>query len=261
MRLLLIVFLFIQSVVFSQGTVVFYSGFQQGIPPSFSLLNLDNNIPNAQVAEYTQPWISVLDPENPLDTVAASTSYFETADTANRWLITPAISLGAFGNYVQWNTKSQDASYPDTYLVLVSTTDTQVQSFTDTIAYVIGENFEWTQREVNLTAQGYDGQTIYLAFILRTKDGYKLYVDDIEVRSLDNTHVPELDLPRLTLYPNPAHTMLYLHENLPSPYSITDVTGAIVYKGYDSHLNVAHFKAGMYTLHCPGFSPTRFIKW
>ena len=100
MRILLILLFVVPSLVSAQGNVIFTTDFQQGIPPNFTMLDLDLNAPNAQVSEYTQPWISVTDPENFSDTVASATSYFETVDTANRWLITPAISLGAFGNYI-----------------------------------------------------------------------------------------------------------------------------------------------------------------
>jgi len=261
MRILLFLLFVVPSLVSAQGNVIFTTDFEQGIPPNFTMLDLDLNAPNAQVSEYTQPWISVTDPENLSDTVASATSYFETVDTANRWLITPAISLGAFGNYIQWNAKSQDASYPDTYLVLVSNTDNQVSSFTDTISYVIGENFEWTAREVNLTAQGYDGQSLYFAFVLRTKDGFKLYLDDIVVRSLDNTSVSELALPYLKLYPNPAQEMLFITTSNQVPYTVTDITGKQVASGIDAQIKVGHLEPGTYTVYSPGYSPTRFLKW
>jgi len=103
MRICFYTVLFLSFCSFGQGMVIFNEDFQQGIPANFTMLNLDLNAPNAQVSEFNASWITVLDPENPLDTLAAATSFFENPDTANRWLITPSISLGAFGNYLTWN--------------------------------------------------------------------------------------------------------------------------------------------------------------
>lgn len=243
---------------FGQGTVIFNEDFQQGIPGSFSMLNLDLNTPNTQVSEFNASWITVIDPVNAQDTVAASTSFFENPDTANRWLITPSISLGAFGNYLTWNAKSQDASYPDTYLVLLSTTDNQASSFTDTISFVTGENFEWTSREVNLTGQGYNNASIYLAFVLRTYDGFKLYIDDIEVRSLDNTSIEEPNLPFITFYPNPASNLIHVKQA--EFIQIFNTTGKLMYSGNESEISIESFATGMYIIQAEGYSPTRFIK-
>ena len=247
--------------IFGQGTVVFSENFQSGIPAGFLQLNLDQNLPNAQTSEYTNAWITVTDPNNPNDTVAAATSFFASPDTANRWLITPAISLGAFGNYVQWNSKSQDASYPDTYLVLLSTTDSLTSSFTDTLAFVVGEYAEWTNREVNLTGQGYNNQTVYLAFVLRSYDAYKLYIDDIEVRSLDNTSLPEVQASELHAAPNPFHSSVTLLDKPDGvEVSLTDLQGKTLWRSHDATLQLEFLPSGVYVLHCQGYRPIRIQK-
>jgi hypothetical protein len=259
MRICFFSILFLSFISFGQGTVIFNTDFQLGIPVNFTMLDLDQNTPNALVSEFNAAWISTIDPENALDTVAAATSFFENADTANRWLITPGIQLGSFGNYLKWNAKSQDASYPDNYLVLLSTSDNQASSFTDTISFVTGENFEWTSREVNLTGQGYDNMTIYLAFVLRTYDGFKLYIDDIEVRSMDNTSITELNLPFLTCYPNPASSVIHLNQT--GSVQIFSPTGDLMHSGTDSEISIESFAPGIYIIKSEGYSPTRFIKY
>jgi hypothetical protein len=143
-------------------------------------------------------------------------------------------------------------------LVLLSTTDNQASSFTDTIAFVTGENFEWTSREVNLTGQGYDNATIHLAFVLRTYDGFKLYIDDIEVRSMDNTSIDEPTLPFLTFYPNPVSSVIHLNQSV--LVQIYSTTGSLMYSGTESEISVELFASGMYIIHAEGYSPTRFIK-
>lgn len=260
MKGLSIIFCCISFLTFAQGTVIFQENFQQGIPLTFTLIDNDFNLPNAQVAEFTQPWIAAIDPENPFDTIAASTSFFENPDTAHRWLITPQISLGAFGNYLTWNAKSQDPSYPDSYLILLSNTGNDMGSFTDTLAFVTGENFEWTEREVNLTGQGYDNQSVYFAFVLRSYDAFKLFIDDIQVRSLDDTGLDEISLPTLHIYPNPVDDILNISTLNPLSYRIYDQAGRLLYYGNDSALTVKDFSPGSYFIHAEGYSPTRWIK-
>ena len=90
---------------------------------------------------------------------------------------------------------------------MVSTTDTQISSFTDTIATLGFENPEWTTRFVNLSTEGYTNQTIFIGFRLRSYDAFKLYLDSINVRIEDPVGINELNASvAIELYPNPAKT-------------------------------------------------------
>lgn len=249
MRILTFLSSFLPVLLWSQGTIIYSTDFQQGIPANFTLVDNDGNTPNDQVAEYNQAWICVVDPENTMDSVAASTSYFTPADTANRWMITPAISLDLYGNYLSWEAKSQDASYPDSYMVLLSTTDTQISSFTDTLANIGSESFEWTSREIDLTTLGYDNQTVYFAFVLKTYDGFKLYVDDIQVRSLDDTYLIENEINPLIAYPNPATDIVHFQGvSSNSKIIVYAINGVKMYEGVDSKLDVSLWNSGIYTI-------------
>ena len=261
MRWIILFPIFAISTLLGQGNVIFSEDFESGIPASFTLVNLDQNSPNPLVSEYTNAWITVTDPNDSNDTIAAATSYFSEPDTANRWLITPPINLGAFGNYLTWDSKSQDASYPDSYLVLLSTTDNQVSSFTDTIAFVVGENAEWTAREVNLTGQGYDNQTVRIAFVLRSIDAYKLYLNNLEVRSLDNASVPTMEMPSLQVYPNPTTEGITLG-NKPENCTVNllDLHGKVLETSTKNYLSLSHLDAGIYLVKCEGFRTIRVVK-
>ncbi|MBM3424985.1 MAG: T9SS type A sorting domain-containing protein [Bacteroidetes bacterium] len=252
---------FALSVALGQGTVIFTEDFESGIPANFTLLNLDQNTPHPLVAEYTDAWIAITDPNDSTDTIAAATSYFSLPDTANRWLITPPILLGAFGNYLTWESKSQDASYLDSYLVLLSTTDAQASSFTDTIAFVVGENFEWTFREVDLTTQGYDNQTVLIAFVLRSFDAYKLYINHLEIRSLDNASVEMLASPSLQVFPNPSSDWItVINKPNHSAIRLLDLHGKILESSEDKSLSLATYSPGTYLLICDGFQPVRIVR-
>jgi hypothetical protein len=252
---------FAMSTLLGQGNVIFSEDFESGIPAGFTLLNLDQNTPHPLVSEYSDAWIVVTDPNDSTDTIAAATSYFNEPDTANRWLITPPISLGAFGNYLTWDSKSQDASYPDSYLVLLSTTDAQVASFTDTIAFVVGENATWTSRQVNLTSQGYNNQTVRIAFVLRSIDAYKLYLNNLEVRSLDNTSLTSLDLNQIKVYPNPStHGITLSNKPANRLVHLVDLHGKVLESTTADYLSLVHVEAGIYLVVCEGFQPVRVVK-
>jgi len=192
-------------------TSILSEDFQSGIPVTFSIVDNDGLTPNAAVADYTAAWISIADPEDNMNMVAGSTSFFEPIGEADRWLITPQLVLGAFGNSISWNAKSHDASFPDDYLVLISTTTADLASFTDTIGSVQQENAEWTSRSVDLSAEGYNGQTVYFAFRNNTNNGFKLYIDDISVTKDDPASISEIAQIQVTAYPNPTSELLYIH--------------------------------------------------
>ncbi len=257
------------SIFFAGSTVSTFSqveiineDFQSGIPTNWTIVNHDSNTPVD--AAYTNAWIATTDPANSLDTVASSTSYFNPIGTANRWLITPPLSLGAFGNFVSWKAKSHDASYPDDYLVLVSTTDNQIASFQDTIGYVQQENFEWTFRKVNLTEQGYLSPNIYIAFVDVAYDGYRLYMDSIIVTKEDPVSVQELNQTQFEIFPNPVSSHLTIKSQFPiTAVRVYSTTGQLLLEEKTSGINVSNLTEGVYYIEVTsnGFTTTKqFIK-
>jgi hypothetical protein len=235
----------------SAQVTIFSEDFQSGIPATWGLRDFDNHTPAAAVAEYTAPWISKIDPLDTTNTnlTASSTSFFSPVGTANRWLISPAITLGSFGNYVSWRALSHDPSYPDNYLVLVSKTDTLIGSFTDTVGYVIGESASWVERTVNLSAKSLDNETIYLAFILQTNDGFKLYVDDVIVTKEDPVGLPEnvADLLKIkTISQNGLYEMggdFSIRE-----ISVYNAQGQLVLNSSNTMVDIRNQDAGVYYL-------------
>src|SRR5574343_276008 len=66
-------------------TDIFTTDFQTGIPVNYSVVDNDGLIPDAQVANFSDAWISLQDPENSADTIVGSTSFFSPIGTASRW--------------------------------------------------------------------------------------------------------------------------------------------------------------------------------
>jgi len=225
--------------------------FQSGIPANYTILNNDGNTPFSTMTPFIgqEAWISFQDPDSSLNQVAAATSYFETADSADRWLITPKLTLSSFGNYISWNAKSHDPSFPDDYVVLLSTTDSLPSSFTDTIGSVQQENFEWTNREVDLSSLGFNDSSIYVAFVLRTYDGFKLYLDDILVRGEDVSSIDEQVEISVMVYPNPTKGILYVKtDSEVQKLEIFSLRGELLLTTIESEINIAGLNTGGYFL-------------
>jgi hypothetical protein len=248
MKKIILAFLLIpfSNQIFAQ-TDLLSVDFQSGIPSNFTLVDNDGNTPNSALSEFINPWIVYDDPDSLNNKVAASTSFFTVEDSADRWLITPPIQLGAFGNFLNWKAKSHDPSFPDDYFVLLSTTGTNLSDFIDTLGAIEQENFEWTSREVNLSTQGYNNQQVYIAFVIRTFDGFKLYLDDLKVRKEDPVNVFENELFSVNLFPNPFQTELIIQTDEVIDFiRVFDTKGSLLLESKSTSLDLAHLDKGNY---------------
>lgn len=246
MKLSSLLLIAVAGTAFAQTDLI-NEDFQSGIPVNYTLVTNDGNTPDAAVSEFTSAWITTADPDDNSNMVAASTSYFDPAGTADRWMITPQLDLGAYGNYVTWKARSQDASFPDDYLVLISTTDNSLASFTDTLADIANEWATWTERTYNLSEEGYDNQSIYLAFVLRTYDGFKLYVDSLHVWKEDPVGVSELTTESVLVYPNPFETSFQVQSERPvQQITVRAMNGVIVRKQTESTVSMGDLPSGIY---------------
>ena len=93
------------------------------------------------------------------------------------WLITPPIQA-SIDLRIKWWDKVESAYYPNTYTVLVSTTDNNIASFTNNLGTFTCTSTVWTQHTLNLDA--FTGNTIYVAFH-QTASGSTVYdfgIDD-----------------------------------------------------------------------------------
>lgn len=243
---LLISSAFISCTSISQ-TVVYSEDFQNGLPATYTLIDNDGLIPHADVSEFSDAWIILADPADNTDSIVGSTSYFTPVGLADRWLITPPIVLGAFGNILYWEAKSHDASFPDSYQVLVSTTGTQIADFTDTVASIGQELATWIQRDINLSDYALDNQTVHVAFVNRSYDRFKLYVDDIRVEKENPLSVNSIIKETYTIYPNPTNGLVTIKADV-SSYIVYSLTGRELIKGDSNQLNLENLESGRYVV-------------
>lgn len=228
-------------------TEIYNEDFQSGIPASYTIVDNDGLTVHPTVSEFAPAWISLEDPDVVGDTVAGSTSYFSPSDRADRWLITPSIALGAFGNVLFWEGKSHDASFTDGYYVLISTTDTQLASFNDTLFYTSAETADWSTHEVSLSAKGYDNVNVHIAFVNRTNDGFKLYLDDIRVEEENPLSLEQLSAKQHIVSPNPFRDVLMISGEFERADLYT-LSGEILISELEKNISTNSFPSGVYIL-------------
>lgn len=230
-------------------TEIFNEDFQQGIPSTWTIVDNDGLTVDSTVSDLQPAWITYTEDSLYTDTVAASTSFFDPVDRADRWLITPKIDLGTFGNIMKWEAMSADPSYPDDYKVLISTTDSLITSFTDTLILVNNEVPYWYEREVNLSDYGFNNQSVYLAFVNTTFNGYKLFIDDVSVRIDDPVSTEEVEMAQINVFPNPTADVVYISSEKEVSFSILDVNGrTVVQPQTGNECSLGHLPAGIYFL-------------
>jgi hypothetical protein len=130
---------------------------------------------------------------------------------------------------------------------------------------VAEESENWLQREINLSDSGYVSQTIYLAFVNKSYDKFKLYLDDFSVTINDPVGIQEAEAIYLNIYPNPAQQWLSIKIQEPvSHMRVSSINGQELYSGnYRSDLLVSDWQNGVYLISLEtnkGKVVRRFIK-
>ena len=117
------------------------------------------------------------------------------------------------------------------------------------MGYIQQENFEWTSRSVDLSSEGYDGQSVYIAFVLRTYDGYKLYIDDIQVFKEDDASSQEVSAIEFQMFPNPCQNEVHFKSTSPiEQIQIYDLSGKIITSTTGSTIETRSLKRGSYVV-------------
>jgi len=232
-------------------TVLFEEDFNYSdiIPPYWTSIDGDGLTPAASVSNFTSAWIGVYIPAGlSEDTCVASTSYYNPAGQSADYLISPKLSLPTYSKLV-WSARSYDASYPDSYVVLISTTDSLAAAFTDTLMMVVDETYYWNKRSVQLDLEGYANQDVYIAIKNITYDGYILYVDKVKLLGSDNLFVSEESNSVYSVYPNPCQDQITISNFKPGDLvNIYSMDGKLLASSNEPVVNVSSLNAGTYLI-------------
>lgn len=241
------------SFVYSQSDTVFFEAFEAGIRPNgWEIIDNDGYTVHPSVIDFEDAWVFIADPFEQGNFVAGSTSYFQPVDRADRWLISPEIQLGSTGNVLDWFARSHDASFPDSYRVMVAiNAGITVQDFQDTLAIISNELPQGVKRKLPLNE--FDGQSVRIAFVNQTFNGFKLYVDSILVMENDPLSFGEKNAPDLQVkvYPNPTSSSFKINSGTQlQKVSLFNLSGAIIeeWNGTQNTFDIQHLQNGMYLL-------------
>ncbi len=198
---------------------IYFEDFQsQTLPAGWVLFNLDGLTP--VIAEFTDAWIVIEDiaPNYAL----ASTSWYNPAGTSDDWAISPAIAIPSQSR-LKWRARAVDENFPDGYEVYISTTtaDTAGCGANPPIFSIAAENVDvYTEHEVNLSAEGYGNESIFVCFRNNSNDQFILLVDDIGVYEIFDNDVSidsVADVPEYSQTPQVFNTEIPLSVTISNP--------------------------------------------
>ena len=232
-KYVLLICLVISNYVNAQIVSLLNENFNNGVPAGWTRINNDGLVPNALVSFVTNSWVSYddIDSLGIGDSVMVATSYYSPAGTADDWLISPPITLKGNGNFLNWQVRSQDPSYPDGYDVLISTTLPVIDSFyVDTALYSVDYEFPyWTDRSVSLDS--FVNQTVYIAFRAKSNDQFLLLIDNVYMYADTLVSVQENKFEKniVQAFPNPATDFINVRseKNIESAM-LVDFSGQVI---------------------------------
>ncbi|UUC44984.1 T9SS-dependent choice-of-anchor J family protein [Flavobacterium cerinum] len=242
----------------AQTTTIFEENFELNTAlTGWTLRNLDGLTPNGNYATVfgTNAWAVVTWNSEPGNKVASTTSWFNPAGQANRWLITPQITLPANSQIqVAFKAKSGDSdpTYQDGYSLLVSTTGTNAADFTNVIYNTASEANTWQNRSYSLSQ--FAGQNIYIAWRNNNNDKNLLSIDDVAVLAMTTASTDDFLASKFTVFPNPANDVVNVANNgnvLVDAIAINDINGRTVKTVKldavsEAQVNIADLNSGVY---------------
>ena len=205
--------------------------------------------------------------------MSGSYSNVSGALTPDNYLITPNLTLSAGATLTFWVT-AQDASYAaEHYSVMVSTTGVAASDFTTVFEETFsGSKAQATWQEKTVDLGSYAGQNVYIAFRhFNCTDQFVFNLDDITVTnatesgSTPGTGIVENNS-AISIYPNPATTVLNVEAEGFSTIEMVNVLGQVVYSANatsNMQINVSNLDNGVYFVRLNGANGTatqKFIK-
>ncbi len=249
-----IIFCLLSTLGIAQTTILF-EDFNTGFPAGWQLIDDDGAAP------YNDPFVNFINDAFVLtedydstgigDSILVATSWLDPITDANDFLILPAVTLGAGGNDLYFDTKSVDQSYPDGIQLLYTFNDLSVDTIMSSgvLFDTIAAPPYWTNLSVNLDTLGLQNQSVHFVFRHYGNDQYILGLDNIHIVINDPSYLDEESKINISLYPNPSNGSFNVQGlNKREEYKIYNLNGQLIQRG--SVINTIHtdIEKGMYLL-------------
>lgn len=176
-----------------------------------------------------------------------------TGGNAEDWLVTPLIDLSnrTSCSLTFYGGQQYTDPYGTVYQVKVSTTSqTSHASFTNVATYAEADFTDilsaplTSLKTVDLSA--YNGQQIYIAFVMTQDDGDNWFIDNVNVTGTLST--PSFDDKQISIYPNPTNGILNVEaiETI-SRIEIFNILGSLVKATENSNkIDITELNSGTY---------------
>lgn len=240
----------------SQIVNILSENFNNGFPIGWQSIDGDQRTPATAVSDIGTSFSAHVDYDTLTsgDSILVATSWFNPIGMANNYLILPQVTLQANGNFLLFEAKSKDPSYPESFEILISTTLGDTVSLVDTLYSEDLLSPNWTQYILDLDA--YVNQSIYIAIHHSSNDKFILCLDNFYVYADLQNSVQELESnSAVSIYPNPTSDLLTVKaENAITSLTIYDASGKLIYTENSSsnqqqiQLDLNAYPLGFYVL-------------
>ena len=232
-------FLFLSLYNFSIAqTTVLSEDFNNGFPAGWQLINDDQGIPynNNSVNFITDAFVMAEDYDSTGigDSILVATSWLDPIVDANDFLILPSVTLGPSGNYIYFEIKSIDQSYPDGIQLLYTFNDLSVDTIMSSgiLFDTIAAPPYWTQFAVDLDTLGLENQSVRFVFRHYGNDQFILGLDNIRIDINDPSFIPNKLIENISIYPNPSNGSFNIQGiNNTESYKIFNLHGQLLQNG------------------------------
>ena len=253
MRNIFLIFFLISFGLSLAQTELLNQNFNNGNLSSWTFIDGD------LAAPYNDPMVSNLsssfhlvedyDSLNVGDSIMAANSWFNDTIAASNFIITPAITFTNNGNYLNFQAKSLDGSYPEALQVFCSQyleKDSILNSmlFFDTIAL---PNL-WTNFQVKLEGTPLN-TPLYIAFRHYSDNRYIIALDNVNVVTNNLSNQEKLISNSFTVYPNPSNGNINIESSINNGnINIYNAIGKTVWSGKINHKVLICLAKGIYFL-------------
>ncbi|NCC19181.1 MAG: DUF2436 domain-containing protein [Bacteroidia bacterium] len=217
------------------------------LPADWRLHNVDGlQAHNVNMFPNNEAWAITQIGET--DYAAASTSWFDPAGQADRWLVTSRINLQG-NNYLQFDVASYEAEYLESMEIKLSTGGTEPSDFTTLLQTLTEIPAALNTQTIDLST--YTG-TVRIAFRLISNDKNIGFLDNVKI--LGNAlSINEVENnASFGVYPNPANDFVTISDANGAEVRILDMLGRTLItksvKSSNETISIDNLNNGMYMI-------------